>query len=549
MKKVIYTSIFGNYDKLHHQEYIPEGYDLIVFTDSNLKSNQWEVRKDLSLYEDNVRNAKRFKILPHRFLKEYEISVYIDGNYIIKNDINVLVERFLSNNNAAFYDHNQQPTYDKRNCIYQEAQAIKYLYDINNGSNKKPKDNLDTIFKQISKYKNEDYPEQNGLINGGIILRRHNEKDCIKTMEDWWTEIKYNSRRDQLSFNYIAWKNNFKFNYLEGHDRTNEYFNFVKHTKHNKNEEVFVPISLDYFLNMELQTGGGGKEMVTNNYTLKTVKDVDYYSDTDNYEKQKSKLNSENFQYFNCIIAEFKKNVGDHHELGWDKMTEEYYSNLENMSDDEIEKFLKENPVEFDNGFVRHGFHRACAMIGRLINGKKYFPFYMRKERVFDEPRKKDGIQRRFSLSNSIKGIKLINELKIPRSEFTICQSGILTLMGIRENNDLDIIISSEARKQLFNDNQQFMRFNGVEIFEPNKSKFRYFEAQGDDDLIDNYSFQVDGYNFLEPRFYFSRKNRKTEKDLKDWECIRMFLENENHKGYPFNELTDEQWGVKYLNL
>ena len=184
MKKVIYTSIFGNYDKLHHQEYIPEGYDLIVFTDSNLKSNQWEVRKDLSLYEDNVRNAKRFKILPHRFLKEYEISVYIDGNYIIKNDINVLVERFLSNNNAAFYDHNQQPTYDKRNCIYQEAQAIKYLYDINNGSNKKPKDNLDTIFKQISKYKNEDYPEQNGLINGGIILRRHNEKDCIKTVEE-----------------------------------------------------------------------------------------------------------------------------------------------------------------------------------------------------------------------------------------------------------------------------------------------------------------------------------------------------------------------------
>ena len=43
-------------------------------------------------------------------------------------------------------------------------------------------------------------------------------------MEDWWTEIKYGSRRDQLSFNYIAWKNNFKFNYLEGDSRKNEYF-------------------------------------------------------------------------------------------------------------------------------------------------------------------------------------------------------------------------------------------------------------------------------------------------------------------------------------
>ena len=94
MKKVIYTSIFGNYDKLHYQEYIPDGYDLIIFTDSDIKSDQWEVRKESSIYQDNVRNAKRFKILPHRFLKEYDISIYIDGNYIVKKDINELVNTF-----------------------------------------------------------------------------------------------------------------------------------------------------------------------------------------------------------------------------------------------------------------------------------------------------------------------------------------------------------------------------------------------------------------------------------------------------------------------
>ena len=288
--------------------------------------------------------------------------------------------------------------------------------------------------------------------------------------------------------------------------------------------------------------------MVTNNYTLKTVKDViDYYSDNKNLEKQKSKLNTSNFQYFNCIIAEFKRNVGDHHELGWENMTEEYYSNLENMSDEEIEKFLREHPVEFDNGFIRHGFHRACAMIGRLINGKKYFPFYMRRERVYNEKRKKDGIQRRFPLVHNVKHLKLIDELNIPRGEFTICQSGILALMGVRQNDDIDIIISSEARKQLFNDNQQFMRFNGVEIFESNKTKFMYFDAQGDDDLIDNYSFQVDGYNFLEPRFYFSRKRKDREKDIKDWKAIKEFFDMKSHKGYPFNNLNDEQWGVQYL--
>jgi hypothetical protein len=43
-------------------------------------------------------------------------------------------------------------------------------------------------------------------------------------MEDWWTEIKYNSKRDQLSFNYCAWKNGLKFNYMDGDSRDNEYF-------------------------------------------------------------------------------------------------------------------------------------------------------------------------------------------------------------------------------------------------------------------------------------------------------------------------------------
>ena len=230
-KKVIYTSIFGNYDKIQEHLYVPEGYDLILFTDSDIKSTQWEVRKQLSLYEDNTRNAKRYKILPHRFLSDYDVSIYIDGNYAIKNNVNELVEKFLNNVNAAFYDHNQQPAYDKRNCIYQEAAAIEYLYNVNKSPNKKPKDNLDVIHKQMQKYQQLNYPQNNGLINGGIILRRHNELDCIKVMEDWWTEIKYHSKRDQLSFNFAAWKNNFKFNYLEGHDRTNHYFNFMKHTK------------------------------------------------------------------------------------------------------------------------------------------------------------------------------------------------------------------------------------------------------------------------------------------------------------------------------
>ena len=63
----------------------------------------------------------------------------------------------------------------------------------------------------MTKYQTEGYPEHNGLVVQMEVLRRHNETDVVDSMEDQWVELKYNSKREQLSFNYIAWKNDLKF--------------------------------------------------------------------------------------------------------------------------------------------------------------------------------------------------------------------------------------------------------------------------------------------------------------------------------------------------
>ena len=223
-KKIVYTSVFGNYDDVVEPQ-LPEGWDWKCFSEQN----------SLPIYEDNMRNAKRYKILPHRFLEGYEISIYIDGNYIIKRDVNELVDKYLNNVNAVFHNHDSQPAYDKRNCIYDEARTILMFGEKNmkitpERGMKNYKDNPKVIINQMERYMNDNYPEQNGLITGGVILRRHNEKDCIKVMEDWWKEIRYGSKRDQLSFNYVAWKNKFKFNYMNSDCRDNSYFYLDKHT-------------------------------------------------------------------------------------------------------------------------------------------------------------------------------------------------------------------------------------------------------------------------------------------------------------------------------
>ena len=214
---VVYTSVFGGYDDIVEQK-LPDGWDWKYFSEDN----------SLSLYGDDCRNAKRFKVLPHRYLQDYEYSIFIDGNMTVLGDINKLVSKYLDNSNVAFFNHAQNHL-DSRNCIYDEASVIldagarNYNLDPTRGE-LAYKDNPNVIKKQIEKYNSIGYPKNNGLIMGMVILRRHNEPDCIQTMEDWWTEIKYNSRRDQLSFNYVAWKNNLKFNYMDGDSRNNEYF-------------------------------------------------------------------------------------------------------------------------------------------------------------------------------------------------------------------------------------------------------------------------------------------------------------------------------------
>ena len=92
---------------------------------------------------------------------------------------------------------------------------------------------LSFLFKEVISCENNDegYPEHNGLVVQMEVLRRHNEQDVVDSMEDQWVELKYNSRREQLSFNYIAWKNDLKFSYIQGDSRDNKYFlNIGAHT-------------------------------------------------------------------------------------------------------------------------------------------------------------------------------------------------------------------------------------------------------------------------------------------------------------------------------
>ena len=91
-----------------------------------------------------------------------------------------------------------------RNRIEDEFEPIRIL----------KKDNLSTIMKVKERYKKKNFTDDNGLAESCVIIRKHNDLNCIKTMEEWFDEIKKYSHRDQLSFNYVLWKIGGKIKYI-----------------------------------------------------------------------------------------------------------------------------------------------------------------------------------------------------------------------------------------------------------------------------------------------------------------------------------------------
>lgn len=214
-KTAIYTAIFGNKDCLKPPAK-SGGYDYIVFTDNEqLISDDYIVVNCPPTHDDPTRNARRYKVLAHQFLPDYQYSLWVDANIEIGGiDIDGLFSCYLKNYDIALHKH------PLRNCIYDEASRC---VEIN-------KDNPSVIQQQMQKYRDEGYPPQNGLVSTGILYRKHTPQ-VAQFNACWWQEIKTHSRRDQLSFNYVAWKSGVSYHVIESHVRLQnvEGFTIVSH--------------------------------------------------------------------------------------------------------------------------------------------------------------------------------------------------------------------------------------------------------------------------------------------------------------------------------
>ena len=219
LKKVVYSVLLGEYDKIH-PFILQEGFDFILFTDiSNINYNEtnWTIipppKKLKNLNLSRVKKQRFIKLHPHLFFKNYSLSIYIDATFQIKGDLNEFLVRILSEKYKIYtFEH------PDRNKIINETFAVVEFG--------KERLNMSKFIRE--RYKKEKFPDNNGLIESCLIIRKHNEKEVIKQMENWYEEIEKYSHRDQLSFNYISWKTGVKFKYISK-EFTMNYFNKHSH--------------------------------------------------------------------------------------------------------------------------------------------------------------------------------------------------------------------------------------------------------------------------------------------------------------------------------
>lgn len=189
-KKICYTCITGTYDEPTEIEYKTPGWEYILFTDNiKLKSDTWKViviKNTRGL--DPVRFARHVKIQYDQYLPRHNINLWVDGNVIIKANLDTFLSK-INNKGSAIYTVN----HPDRDCIYDEAKECI----------KRAKDHPDIINRQMLYYERHlEIPKNIGLHETNCMVRI-NHPEVITYMSQWFRMISTFSRRDQLSFDVI----------------------------------------------------------------------------------------------------------------------------------------------------------------------------------------------------------------------------------------------------------------------------------------------------------------------------------------------------------
>lgn len=152
---MIYTAITNNYDKPRT--------DIKCFT-------------EYDRFHKPVLNAKIYKCLPHLFLPDEKITIWVDGNLTLKPGAEEELIRQLGDDDVMVFEN------PYRRFVTEEVAEIKRL-------------KLDS--EENIRATNYNWTDR---LPACFLIVRRNKAKVNRMNERWWAEICHGSTRDQISF-------------------------------------------------------------------------------------------------------------------------------------------------------------------------------------------------------------------------------------------------------------------------------------------------------------------------------------------------------------
>lgn len=126
--------------------------------------------------------------------------------------------------------------------------------------------------------------------------------------------------------------------------------------------------------------------------------------------------------------------------------------------------------------------------------------------------------------------LKKLEKLKLPKKQYAIFGGGPLAIRGLRETNDLDIMVYDE----LYNEISEKHKNNGEDKIKIDfeEGEIEIYPARNalldnPEEVIDR-AEEINGFKFISLKDSIEWKKKKgREKDLKDVELIEQYLNNE----------------------
>lgn len=225
MKKLVLTAITGNYDELLTPNKRADGWDYTCVTDDpDLESDFWKIIH-VDEEENAIRTSRMIKSMALDMFPEYDYILWVDGNQQIVGDIEAFFQKYKDFELVGTF-------HPERDCTYDEAKAVIRLR----------KDSPAPVNRQVKRLHVANFPENYGLTEMGVSLRKNTEK--IKDFErKWWEEIKNYSHRDQLSFDFVRWMTGINVKRIDVHEREMYFKRTTRHiANHNEGIDVVYPL-------------------------------------------------------------------------------------------------------------------------------------------------------------------------------------------------------------------------------------------------------------------------------------------------------------------